>query len=84
MSETIAVSKTLALEIVSGGRDPHVAVAREGGGLVRVEPCEVRGLIDALCAAAGLLASAEAARSSSERAVVEARRLRRRRVDGSG
>ena len=84
MSETIAVSKTLALEIVAGGRDPVVRISRTDGGLVAVRPDELRHLVDALVEAAGVLASAEAARSSSERAVVEARRLRRRRVDGSG
>ena len=77
MIETITVSETLAVEVVSGGRDPHVAVARDGGGLVQVEPCEVRGLVDALCAAAGLLAAAEAARSSSSARAVERQRLRR-------
>jgi hypothetical protein len=78
----IVVSETLKLEIVSGGRDPHVTLDRSAGGLVRIEPSEVCHLAAALAEAAGLLASAEVARSSrsSDRAVVEARRLRRRRV----
>jgi len=83
MSETIEINEALSVEIVAGA-DPHVDVDRSAGGLVRIEPGELRGLVAALSAAAGVLASAEAARSSSERAVVEARRLRRRRVDGSG
>jgi len=80
MIEVIVINETLSLEVVTG-RDPYVAVARDGGGLVQVEPCEVRGLVDALCAAAGLLAAAEAARSSRSSArSVERQRLRRRRV----
>ena len=83
MGERVMVSETLALEIVAGGRDPVVRISRTDGGLVAVRPDELRHLVDALVEAAGVLASAEAARSSSERAVVEARRLRRRRVNRS-
>ena len=41
------INKTLRLEIVTGS-DPHVAVIRQDGGLVRVEPQEIRGLVAAL------------------------------------
>jgi len=61
MSETIAVSKTLTVEVVSG-TDAHVDVDRSAGGLVRVEPSELRGLVAGLVAAAGLLAAGEARR----------------------
>jgi len=81
MREIIEVNDTLTVR-VAGGADAHVDVDRADGGLVRVEPSEVRGLVAGLCTAAGLLASAEAQQvvRSSARAVVEARRLRRRRV----
>jgi hypothetical protein len=70
--EVVRVSKTLAVEVVTG-RDPHVAVARDDGGLVQVEPGEVRGLVSALAEAAGLLAAAEAVRSVAQ--AVERRRV---------
>jgi len=86
MIEIIKINSTLAVEIVSGA-DPHVAVDRAGGGLVRVEPSEVRHLVASLVTAAGLLAEQETARVEAltaagrlGRQVMEARRLRRRRV----
>ena len=61
MIETITVSETLSLEIHTG-HDGHLAISRDGGGLVRVEPSELRGLVAGLVCAAGVLASAVAAR----------------------
>ena len=83
MIEAIEVSETLMVEIVHDGRKPVVRIARERRGLVAVWPSELRSLIVALTEAAGVLAEAAAARAS-EHTIVEARRLRRRRVDGSG
>lgn len=79
MIKTIEVNESLVLQVVTG-HDPHVDVDRHGGGLVRVEPCEVRHLVAALTQAAGLLAEQEAQRARSSRAIEEARRLRRRRM----
>jgi len=81
VTRIIEVNLTLAVEVQTGG-NPVIRIDRHGGGLVAIQPGELRGLVDALCAAAGLLASAEAQQvvRSSARAVVEARRLRRRRV----
>jgi hypothetical protein len=84
MVETVQVSKTLTVEIVAGGRDPHVAVDRVQGGRVRVEPNELRSLVAGLVCAAGLLAQAEAERARSSARSVERRRLRRKRVAGPG
>jgi len=58
MTEQIRVSDTLAVEMVEG-RDPHVTVERDGGGLVRVEPCELVKLAVTLV---GISAALEAQR----------------------
>ena len=79
--ESITVNVTLTVSVRTGCK-PCVWIARDNAGLVSIRPDEVRHLIEALSEAAGMLA--EAARPTSGRAVVEARRLRRRRVDGSG
>lgn len=51
------ITGTLKLEIVTGA-DPHVAVIRKGGGLVRVEPHELRALVAGLVESACRLADA--------------------------
>jgi len=56
---TIEVSKTLAV-MVETGHDAHLAISRDGGGLVTIRAGEVRHLVEALTEAAGLLARAAA------------------------
>ena len=42
---------------VRNGDDPHLFISRKGGGLVRIEPHEVRHLAEALTVAGGDLAA---------------------------
>lgn len=90
MVERIVVSDTLAV-FVQAGDDPRIWVDRTNGGLVTVRPSEMRHLVAALSEAAGLLAEREAARAEvlaaagrMGRQIVEARRLRRKRLDENG
>ena len=61
MDETIKVNDTLTVtaQTVCG---PCVWIERDGAGLVKIWPNEVKALIEALCVASGVLASAVAAR----------------------
>ena len=58
---TIKINDTLSVEIHTG-HDTHLAIDRRGGGLVAIQPGEVRHLVEALTQAAGLLARAAAQR----------------------
>jgi len=60
MGEPISVSKTLVVRTVDGP-GASVAIERWGGGMVHIEPGELRALVAALCEAAGLLAQGAAA-----------------------
>jgi len=51
------INETLGLEIVTG-RDAHIVIARAGGGLIRLEPQEIRHLVRALVEGACRLADA--------------------------
>ena len=55
----IEINETLSVQVV-GGADAHLAIAREQGGLVRVEPSELRDLVAGLVKAAEVLARAAA------------------------
>ena len=55
---TIEVNDTLKVR-VEPGADPHVTLERIGGGLIRLEPGELRGLVAALVEAACRLADAQ-------------------------
>jgi len=79
--ESIRVNDTLIVGVRTECK-PCVWIDRDNAGLVSIRPDEVQPLIEALSEAAGLLAEGEARRASSSRAVVEARRLRRRRIGG--
>ena len=57
MSE-LRVSDTLSVDVHTNGGDIHAVIARDGGGLVRIEVHELLGLVAALRAAAGELALA--------------------------
>jgi len=57
MSGTMRVSDTLTVT-ATAGHDPAVIISRIDGGLVRVEPGELVGLVAALRAAAGVLSLA--------------------------
>ena len=59
MAETIEVSKTLAVEVHTG-HDAHLAIVREQGGLVAIQPGELRDLVAGLVKAAEVLARAAA------------------------
>ena len=63
--EQIKASDTLTIE-VDAGADPHVAVIRDSGGLVRIEPGELRALIGALVEAAGRLGEGPAGTSGGD------------------
>ena len=55
---TIEVNDTLKVEIVAGS-DPHVTLERIGGGCIRIEPGELRGLVAALVEGACRLGDAQ-------------------------
>ena len=57
MSGTMRVSDTLTVT-ATAGHDPAVIISRIDGGLVRVEPGELVGLVQVLRAAAGELSVA--------------------------
>jgi hypothetical protein len=52
------VSETLSVVIHTTAGDVHASIERRDGGLVRIEPDELAGLLGALRAAAGALAVA--------------------------
>jgi len=80
MDKTIEVNDTLTVTAQTVC-EPCIWIERDGAGLVKLKPDEVRHLIEALSEAVGVLA--EAARPTSGHTIVEARRLRRRRVNRS-
>ena len=53
---TVEISDTLHVHVCNSD-DPHVLIERIDGGLVRIEPREVRHLSDVLCLAGGDLAA---------------------------
>ena len=55
---TMRVSDTLTVEAHTTAGDLHLVIERRDGGLVRVEPGELAGLVAVLRAAAGVLAVA--------------------------
>ena len=58
---TIEINETLTVEVETG-HDAHLAIARKQGGLVRVQPQELRSLVAALVRTAEVLARAAAQR----------------------
>ena len=65
MDKTIEVNDTLSVEVVTG-HDPVVRIAREQGGLVAIQPGELRSLVAGLVRAAEVLARAAAKAAKSE------------------
>jgi len=58
MSGTMRVSGTLSVDVHTNNGDLHLVIERRDGGLVRVEPGELVGLVQVLRAAAGVLSVA--------------------------
>ena len=58
MSGTIRVNGTLSVDVRTSAGDLHLVIERRDGGLVRVEPGELVGLVQVLRAAAGELSVA--------------------------
>ena len=58
MSGTMRVSGTLSVDVHTNNGDLHLVIERRDGGLVRVEPGELAGLVAVLRAAAGVLSLA--------------------------
>ena len=58
MSGTMRVSGTLSVDVHTNNGDLHLVIERRDGGLVRVEPGELVGLVQVLRAAAGELGMA--------------------------
>ena len=56
---TIEINETLVVEVMTG-HDVYLTIGRVDGGLVRVEPGELRDLVHGLVRAAELLARAAA------------------------
>ena len=58
MNGTMRVSGTLSVDVHTNNGDLHLVIERRDGGLVRVEPGELAGLVAVLRAAAGVLSVA--------------------------
>ena len=58
MNDKLTVSNTLSVDVHTTAGDLHLVIERRDGGLVRVEPGELVGLVAALRAAAGVLSVA--------------------------
>ena len=58
MNDKLTVSNTLSVDVHTNNGDLHLVIERRDGGLVRVEPDELVGLVQVLRAAAGELSVA--------------------------
>ena len=58
MNDKLTVSNTLSVDVRTSAGDLHLVIERAGGGLVRIEPHELAGLVQVLRAAAAELALA--------------------------
>ena len=56
MEQEVLLTATGLRVSVEVGFPPHVTIERQDGGLVQVLPGELRSLVAALCAAAGIVA----------------------------